>query len=55
MLKPRKKQFEKGTIDKKISDTKKVIDTLKKGLVEIEKEKNNRARNDNTKTLDSFT
>ena len=55
VAKAKEETIEKGAIDKKISDTKKVIDTFKKGLVEIEKEMNNQTKNDNTKTLDSFT
>lgn len=41
--------------DKKISDNKRIIDSLKKSINEIEKEMKNSAINDNSKAVDSIT
>ena len=45
---------EKSNIDKKIGDMKKIIDTYKKGVSEIEKEMKNNSNNENAKAHDSI-
>ncbi|MCQ2820942.1 MAG: hypothetical protein MJ252_27100 [archaeon] len=55
VAKAKEDTIEKGAIDKKISDNKKIIDTIKKSIAEIEKEMKNSAKNDNTKTVDTIT
>lgn len=46
--------IEKGSIDNKLNDTKKMIETFKKSIFEIEKEMKNQAKNDNSKAVDSI-
>lgn len=46
---------EKGKVDKKIADTKKLIETFKKSFLELEKEMKNNAQNDSSKAVDSIT
>ena len=47
VAKSKEETIEKGAIDKKINDYKKIIDTFKKSIIEIEKEMKNNAHNDN--------
>ena len=55
VTKAKEDTIEKGSIDKKISDNKKIIDNFKKSISEIEKEMKSKANNDNTKTVDTIT
>lgn len=54
VAKSKEETIEKGAIDKKINDYKKIIDTFKKSIIEIEKEMKNNAHNDNSKAVDSI-
>ena len=54
IAKAKEEKIEKGVIDKKINDNKKIIDTFKKSIIEIEKEMKNSAHNDNSKAVDSI-
>ena len=47
--------IEKGAIDKKINDVKKIIENLKKGIIEVEKEMKISEKNDTTKAVDSIS
>jgi len=54
MAKAKEQTIEKNNIDKKIPDTKKLIEANKKAIFEIEKEMKSQQKNDNTKAVDSI-
>ena len=54
MAKEKEQTIEKNNIDKKIPDTKKLIEANKKAIFEIEKEMKSQQKNDNTKAVDSI-
>ena len=54
MAKAKEQTIEKNNIDKKIADTKKLIEANKKAIFEIEKEMKSQQKNDNTKAVDSI-
>ena len=54
MAKAKEQTMEKNNIDKKIPDTKKLIEANKKAIFEIEKEMKSQQSNDNTKAVDSI-
>ena len=54
MAKAKEQTVEKNNIDKKIPDTKKLIESNKKAIFEIEKEMKSQQSNDNTKAVDSI-
>ena len=54
MAKAKEQTIEKNNIDKKIHDTKKLIEANKKAIFEIEKEMKSQQKNDNTKAVDSI-
>ena len=54
MAKAKEQTMEKNNIDKKIPDTKKLIESNKKAIFEIEKEMKSQQSNDNTKAVDSI-
>lgn len=47
--------IEKGAIDKKVNDVKKIIENLKKGVIEVEKEMKISEKNDTTKAVDAIS
>ena len=47
--------MEKNNIDKKIPDTKKIIESHKKSIIELEREMKSNINNDNTKAVDSIS
>ena len=54
MAKAKEQTNEKNQIDKKIPDTKKLIEANKKAIIEIEKEMKSQQSSDNTKAVDSI-
>jgi intraflagellar transport protein 74 len=54
MAKAKEQTMEKNNIDKKIPDTKKLIEANKKAIIEIEKEMKSQQSSDNTKAVDSI-
>ena len=54
MAKAKEQTMEKNNIDKKIPDTKKLIEANRKAIFEIEKEMKSQQSNDNTKAVDSI-
>jgi len=54
MAKAKEQTMEKNKIDKKIPDTKKLIEANKKAIIEIEKEMKSQQSNDNAKAVDSI-
>lgn len=54
IAKAKEQTMEKNKVDKKIPDTKKLIDANKKAIIEIEKEMKSQQSNDNTKAVDSI-
>ena len=54
MAKAKEQTMEKNNIDKKIPDTRKLIEANKKAIIEIEKEMKSQQSNDNTKAVDSI-
>ena len=54
MAKAKEQTLEKNKIDKKIPDTKKLIEANKKAIIEIEKEMKSQQSNDNAKAVDSI-
>ena len=54
MAKAKEQTIEKNNIDKKIPDTKKLIEANKKAIFEIEEEMKSQQKNDNTKAVDSI-
>jgi chromosome segregation ATPase len=55
VAKAKEQTLEKNKIDKKIPDTKRLIDGHKKAIFELEKEMKSNANNDNTKAVDSIS
>ena len=53
--KAKEQTLEKNNLDKKIPDTKKIIESHKKSIIEIEREMKSNANNDNTKAVDSIS
>ena len=53
--KAKEQTIEKNNIDKKIPDTKKIIESHKKSIIELEREMKSNANNDNTKAVDSIS
>jgi intraflagellar transport protein 74 len=53
--KAKEQTLEKNNIDKKIPDTKKIIESHKKSIIELEREMKSNANNDNTKAVDSIS
>jgi intraflagellar transport protein 74 len=53
--KAKEQTLEKNNIDKKIPDTKKIIESHKKSIIELEREMKSNASNDNTKAVDSIS
>ena len=54
MAKAKEQTMEKNNIDKKIPDTRKLIEANKKAIIEIEKEMKSQQSSDNTKAVDSI-
>ena len=54
MAKAKEQTMEKNNIDKKIPDTRKLIEANKKAIIEIEKEMKSQKSSDNTKAVDSI-
>ena len=54
MDKAKEQTMEKNNIDKKIPDTRKLIEANKKAIIEIEKEMKSQQSSDNTKAVDSI-
>ena len=54
MAKAKEQTMEKNKIDKKIPDTKKLIEANKKAIIEIEKEMKSQQSSDNSKAVDSI-
>ena len=54
MAKAKEQTVEKNNIDKKITDARKLIETNKKAIIEIEKEMKSQQSSDNTKAVDSI-
>ena len=54
MAKAKEQTLEKNNIDKKIPDTRKLIEANKKAIIEIEKEMKSQQSADNTKAVDSI-
>ena len=54
MAKAKEQTMEKNNIDKKIPDTRKLIEANKKAIIEIEKEMKSQQSSDNTKAYDSI-
>ena len=54
MAKAKEQTMEKNNIDKKIPDTRKLIEANKKAIIEIEKEMKSQRSSDNTKAVDSI-
>ena len=54
MAKAKEQTLEKNNIDKKIPDTRKLIEANKKAIIEIEKEMKSQQSSDNTKAFDSI-
>ena len=54
MAKAKEQTIEKNNIDKKIPDTRKLIEANKKAIIEIEKEMKSQQSSDNTKAVDSI-
>ena len=54
MAKAKEQTLEKNNIDKKIPDTRKIIEANKKAIIEIEKEMKSQQSSDNTKAVDSI-
>ena len=54
MAKAKEQTMEKNNIDKKIPDTRKLIEANKKAIIEIEKEMKSQQSSDNTKAFDSI-
>ena len=55
MAKAKEQTMEKNNIDKKIPDTKKIIESHKKSIIELEREMKSNINNDNTKAVDSIS
>ena len=53
--KAKEQTLEKNNLDKKIPDTKKIIESHKKSIIELEREMKSNANNDNTKAVDSIS
>ena len=53
--KAKEQTIEKNNIDKKIPDTKKIIESHKKSIIELEREMKSNSNNDNTKAVDSIS
>ena len=53
--KAKEQTLEKNNIDKKIPDTKKIIESHKKSIIELEREMKSNSNNDNTKAVDSIS
>ena len=54
VVKAKEQTMEKNNIDKKIPDTRKLIEANKKAIIEIEKEMKSQQSSDNTKAVDSI-
>ena len=54
MAKAKEQTMEKNNIDKKMPDTRKLIEANKKAIIEIEKEMKSQQSSDNTKAVDSI-
>ena len=55
VAKAKEQTMEKNNIDKKIPDTKKIIESHKKSIIELEREMKSNINNDNTKAVDSIS
>ena len=55
VVKAKEQTMEKNNIDKKIPDTKKLIESHKKSIIELEREMKSNVNNDNTKAVDSIS
>ena len=55
VVKAKEQTMEKNNIDKKIPDTKKLIESHKKSIIELEREMKSNINNDNTKAVDSIS
>ena len=55
VVKAKEQTMEKNNIDKKIPDTKKIIESHKKSIIELEREMKSNVNNDNTKAVDSIS